>query len=36
MRWNGTLAHESANEQPCDLFTPVSGSIHGACSRVVW
>ena len=24
MRWNCTESHESANEQPCDLLTPVS------------
>ena len=24
MRWNCTVSHESANEQPCDFVTPVS------------
>ena len=36
IRWNWTVAHESANEVPCDLRTPVSGAIHAAWSRVVW
>ena len=36
MRWNCTLDHESANEQPCDRVTPVSLAIHADCSRVVW
>src|SRR5262245_56718466 len=36
MRWNCTESHESAYEQPCDRFVPVSDETHAACSRVVW
>src|SRR4051812_2667950 len=36
IRWNCTESQESAYEQPCDRFVPVSGDTHAACSRVVW
>src|SRR5580765_6497692 len=36
IRWNCTESHESAYEQPCERFVPVSDDTHAACSRVVW
>jgi hypothetical protein len=40
MRWNCTLDHESAYEQPCDRVGCFCWSYHHlsqlACSRVVW
>src|SRR5437763_15024529 len=36
IRGNWTESQESAYEQPCDRFVPVSEDTQAACSRVVW